>query len=474
MAESAAIVVPVLPELRGHDTTDAWSEARPRLTFPLRLRRAVDRVIDRVLAKFAFHDPDRYRELLERACTLAGEPVPSAEFLRSIRKLDPRGLGVWYLSRCAGAARLTELCRRAVATPGTGPPRPVARSLDRALAGERVCWFGESGGFDALAAATFVVSALAATLAATDLVWFEGKPPWTTALHKLTITANATQAAVRAHRRVAGRTVVAAEESSRLLYQAVNIARRALNHTDLLALDEQLAREAVRLALSAANAACGASVEWMTRTLDDPSKSDTAAARARIAALARSVDALASRMSASIRNESPPVATLDFVLVQSARVLGDAPKPLRPWFIYLPMLPEVRSIGTAGELCERANCLADGSAETLESWATLHDLLSAKTAEEKSAASASIRTAAPVWATSLVRSVTGRSDSRDVLDAIRTLTGPPTKAVPAAVVLAALSTCSLKLRHDLWKLVRDLHASNQERSLAFQLFCRLN
>lgn len=473
MAESAAVAVAALPELVGRSETNTWSEARSRLSLPLRFRRACRRLVDRVLAKLAFHNSDGYSELLERACALAGETNRYGEFLGTVRKLDPHGLGVWYLARCAGTRRLTELCRRAVATPGAGPPRPVARSLERALAGERVCWFGESGGFDALAAETLVMSALGAALAATDLAWFDGKPPWGKVLHNLTITANATQAAVRVHRRVVGDTVRAAEEASRLVYQAVNIVRRALNHTDLLAIDEQLAREAVRLALASGNSACSAAIHLTTDKPDDAARSEAAVARARLAALARSVDALVSRIAASVRNESPPASTLDFVLAQSARVVADAPKALRPWFIHLPVSPASGGGSTAGELCQQANLLAEGSAETLESWATLHELLSIKPADTKSAAPIASRTTTPPWATRLVRTATERWSSQEVIDSIQDLIGPPERAVSAAVCLAALSHSSLKLRQDLWKLIRDANASDQERSLAFQLFWRL-
>lgn len=474
MAESAAVAVAALPELRERSEPAVRFPPRPRLSLDSRIRRAFSRGVDRVLAKLAFHDPERYRTLLERSCMLAGGTIPSADFVRSIRRLDPHGLGVWYLARCAGTRRLTELCRRAVATPVSGPPRPVARSLERALAGEHVCWFGESGGFDALAAETLVMSSLAAALAATDLAWFEGKPPWDTVLHRLTMTANATQAAVRAHRRVVRVTVRDAEESSRLVYQAVNIVRRALNHTDLLSVDEQLAHEAVRLALAAGNSACSAAIQLTTAPTDDRVTPDAAAARARLAALARSVDALVSRISASVRNESPPAPTLDFVLAQSARVLADAPKTLRHWFVHLPVSHTDTTGSKTGALCQQSNQLADDSAEMLESWATLHELLSIKPAPTKSAAPIAARAATPAWATRLVQSVTGRCSTHEVLDSIRDLTGPPERAVPAAVSIAALSHCSLKLCHDLWTLIRDSDSSDQERSLAFQLFWRLN
>ncbi len=318
------------------------------------------------------------------------------------------------------------------------------------------------------------MSALAATLAATDLAWFEGKPPWADVLNSLTITANATQAGVRAHRRVVRKTVHAAEDATRLAYQAVNIVRRALNHTDLLAVDEQLAREAVRLALASGNAACSAAIQLTTDGTNDALGSEAAAARARLTALARSVDALVSRVASSVRNESPPDTTLEFVLAQSARVLADAPKALRRWFIYLPASPATCGGTTAGELCRQANILADGSAETLESWATLHDLLVSTPAAPESATPIGARTSTPPWATRLVRSATGRCNSDEVLDSIRNLTGPAEQAVAAAVCIAALSNRSLKLPHDLWKLIRDANSSNQERSLAFQLFGRLD
>jgi hypothetical protein len=314
---------------------------------------------------------------------------------------------------------------------------------------------------------------LAAALAATDLAWFEGKPPWAQVLHSLTITANATQVAVRAYRRVVGQTDRIAEESSRLVYQAVNVVRRALNHTDLLSVDEQLAREAVRLALAAGNSACSAAIQLTTGTQDNLATPDAAAARVRLAALARSVDALVSRIAASVRNESPPAPTLDFVLAQSARVLADAPKTLRPWFIHLPVSPANGGNSTAGELCRQANLLADASVETLDCWATLHELLSIEPAEPKSSAPTAARAGTPPWATRLVRSVTGTWSSQEVIDSIRDVTGPSDSAVPAAVCIAAISHSSLKLRHDLWKLIRDGGSSDQERSLAFQLFWRL-
>lgn len=426
-----------------------------------------------MLAKLAFHNPRNYRQLIERSCALAGDTMPSGEFLRTIRKLDPHGLGVWYLARCASTGRLTELCRRAVATPGAGPPRPVARSLERALAGDRVCWFGESGGFDALVTETLVLSALAAALAATDLAWFEGKPPWGAAIHSLTITANAIQAAVRTHRRVLGNTVHAAEETNRLVYQAVNMVRRAVNHTDLLAVDEQLAREAVRLALASGNSACNAAIQLMTGSQDDSATPNDAAARARLAALARSVDALVSRISASVRNESPPPATLDFVLAQSARVLADAPKGLRHWFIHLPVAPTSFGGSRASALCQQANLLGEACAETLECWATLHELLSVRPMDTKSAAPIATRATTPAWAMRLVRATTGRWSSQEVIDSIRDLTGPPERSIPAAVTIAALPHSSLKLRRELWRLIRDANSSDLGRSLAFQLFGRL-
>jgi hypothetical protein len=474
MAESAVVALAALTEL--HERSDActWPTALPLPSIRARIVRACLRVVDRVRAKLAFHNSNRYRELVKNACGFARDADLSPQFVQLIRKVDPHGLGIWYLARCVGTNSLVELCRRAFATPGTGPPRTVARSLERALAGDRVCWFGESGGFDALGAETLVVSALAATLAATELAWFDGKPPWGEVLNCLTVTANATQSAVRAQRRVRGQVNRTADEACRLAYQAVNVVRRALNHTDLLAVDEQMAREAARLALDAGSSACSAAVQSMTDPCDPSTSPDAAAARSRLAALARSVDALISRVATSVRNESAPAATSDFVLGQAARVLDDAPKALRRWFIHLPMPPTIAVGATASELCRLSNSLAEASTETLESWATLHELISSKSADSNSGAPAGSGTKTPVWAVRLVRAATGKCGDQEVIESIRDLGGPADRRVAAAVCIAALSTCSLKLRRELWKLIRDANTSDQERSLAFQLFWRLH
>jgi hypothetical protein len=422
-------------------------------------------VADRLRAKFSFHDSRRYRALVGQAFQLSGLAIGGPQVFARLRRLDSDGLGIWYLAQGGRQPRLEEVCRKAIALPGIGLPRAIARSLDRAWAGEMTCWFGESTGFDALVAETLISAGQAATLVAVDLTWPGDAETLARAANQLTRTANAVQTAGRAAHRVIGRSPSVADETTRWLFQSVNLLRRALNHTDLLAVDEQIARESARQALAAASSAAAAAISLSSHTPRDGIASEAAAARNKLSALARTVDALASRVSASLRSQSPPLTTANFIVEQSGRILTDATKALRPWHIELPCAAGLPTSSDLGGLCARANDLAESSSEVLEAWAILHELSIAR-----DGASARL----PGWADRLVQSIAGAWTGHEVAQWLGAVSGRCEQAVAAAVGLTVLRCGSLQLRRELWRLMRAPRCTALERSLAFQLFWRLD
>jgi hypothetical protein len=428
----------------------------------------ISRFKDRISAKLAFHDPTRYRALVHQAMESAGVSLASPATIHKLRRLDPDGLGIWYLARGGRQPLLADLCRKAIALPGLGPPRAIARALDRAWSGEKTCLFGESTGFDALMAASLIGAGHAATLVAAHLAWPDGANPLSSAANQLTRTASAVQSAGRAYARV-GRSGSPAQETTRWLFQAVNLLRRALNHTDLMAVDEQIARESARESLAAASAACAAALNLSTDCQANE-VSEGGAAREKLAAIARTMDALASRVAVSLRTDSPPLSSQNFLIEQSTRVLTDTIKSLRPWHIELQCATMTSESADIQNFCTRANDLAEASADVLDSWAVLHELFSvgsSGSAGPERRASQST----PLWAERLVRAIGQQWSCEDVVSALRAVAGRSEQAVTLAVELSVLHG-SLQLSRELWRLIRASRSIPLERSLAFQLFLR--
>jgi hypothetical protein len=426
---------------------------------------------DRISAKLAFHNSHLYTSLAARAFRHAQQPNPDSLMLRRLRQIDPAGLGIWYLAKGGEQPRLDDLCQRAIELPGIGPPRAIARALDRARAGQPTCWFGESSGFSALMAESLISAAQGATLVAARLLWSNDLGALRRAADHLTRTAAAAQTAGRAHDRVAGQALPAAQEATRWVFQSVNLLRRGLNHTDLFAIDEQIAREAARQALAAASSGCAAALTLCTSPPKGALEPERSAARDKLAALARTVDALASRVSAWLRADSQP-SIENVIAEQSGRVLAEAAKSMRLWSIELPCTGDAANTNGLETLCVRANDLAELSAEALESWAILHEVWLAETTSAESRPAA--RSKRPPWADRLVRVTSGTMPPEGIVEAIRNVSGRSESAVAAGVGLSVLRFGSLKLRRELWKLIRAATSSPLERSLAFQCFLRLD
>src|SRR6266487_4125591 len=117
MPKSAAVAVAARNGPQEFSETKVSRVVLSSSSLAARVSRWGRRVTARILAKFAYHDSRLYRSLVYRAANLAGQAEVSAALLSAIRKLDPQGLGVWYLSRIAQAPKLTDLCRRAIALP---------------------------------------------------------------------------------------------------------------------------------------------------------------------------------------------------------------------------------------------------------------------------------------------------------------------------------------------------------------------
>src|SRR5262245_14315952 len=132
MAKSAGVVVPsAFPHPIGVHA-DHRSSATVRHTLLPTLSEVLDRFKDRIQAKLAFHDPGRYRALVHQAFQSSGMTACEPLVFHKLRKLDPDGLGIWHLARGGSQPRLADLCRTAIGLPGLGPPRAIARLLDRA------------------------------------------------------------------------------------------------------------------------------------------------------------------------------------------------------------------------------------------------------------------------------------------------------------------------------------------------------
>ncbi len=468
----AASAVAVASLSRSHNRPPAAivSSTPVSLTPIYRTLDAPRRLFDRVLAKMAFHNRREYRELIQRACDHVGEPKLSADSIRTIRRLDPQGLGIWILAGIQGQPRLADLCRHLIRSPGIGPPRVLARSLERALVGEHVCWFGAPDGFVALTAGSLITSALAASLAAVALLQPDGMQLWNPTLAHLTFIGNSIQATVSAFRRVFIRPFIAGDTAARLAVQAVNVIRRAMNRTDLMAVDEQLAHEAARLALTSAHAGCTAALELLDKPTDHAVKSAADFSREKLASIARTVDALASRLQAIHRPETP--AATNALIEHAQKVIAQIPNALRPWTINLQEGSAAELSASTDPLSRRAVELALASSDILETWALLHELmLPAKSTGEIT--ETNCRASKLAWAPRLVSSLACRWRSHEVIDALRQLNDSPDQSVSAASCIAALPHGSWRLHRDLWNLIRSSESSVLEKSLAFQLFWRL-
>jgi hypothetical protein len=429
------------------------------------LRAAITHLEHRIRAKIAYHHCSTYLALVHRATGGAGAVLTGPMILQKLRRFDPDGLGIWYLAHGGSGVRLDDLCRKAIGIPGLGPPRPIARALDRIWTGGVACLFGQSAGFDLLMAAALIGAGSAATQVAAQLLGPDASRFFADATNQLTRTASAVQSAGRAYAR-AGRHEPAAQETARWLFQAVNLLRRALNKTDLTSLDEQIARESARESLTAANSAYAAALKLTELLPADEMGRETVASREKIASAARTMDALAARVATFLRPESLPYGSAGVLAEQSARVLFDTVRSLRPWQIDLPWTTVSNATRCGHQVFSRGNDLAEEAAAVLDSWAVLHDLCSPASASSDP----SKPKAAPLWAERLVRTISRRWSCHEILSSLRAVSGSSELAVAAAVELSVLRTGSLQLSRELWKLIRTPRCSSQERSLAYQLF----
>jgi hypothetical protein len=420
---------------------------------------------DRLLAGFAVHDRTRYRGLVAVTAKLVDYTGPLDPLLCLLRAHDPQGLGVWLLARLAPRPRFDDLCRRAIAARG-GPPRPVARLLELSLATRRVCWFGESGGFSALAAESLLSASVASALAAIGVASRHGKPDWPATLKHLTFISGSLQSSVRAIRHATDVKSAAADEAVNLSYQAVNVARRAMNRTDLLAVDERLVSEITRLTLAAADASCQAALELCTHLMPT-SREGAISPGGKLASVARTIDALLARVAVAIRDATRRPDATESLARKLDGVLDDLRRSLRAWGVDLAngvaLEPNASIETSCGAACE----LLEASADTLDAWAALHEIFRGNQPNAESPRGV------PLWASRLVSAITGRATPQEVADSLNQLAGPADHAIAGAVSLAALRCNSLHLRRELWKLIRAVRTPDVVRVLSFQLFWRL-
>ncbi len=471
MTASAAVAATRLSEHEVRAWASVAHDAAPRRGFFALAKSAIGRLVDRVLAKLAFHDARRYRMLIERVARLAAphdaDSARHAESLATLaRKLDPEGIGVWYLARIDAAPTLAATCRHALNVRG-GPPRPVVRLLEQSMAGRRVCWFGESGGFEALTAESLISASIVAELTGV-MNGSEQAPAWPETMATLTKAAAALQTAVRSHRRVFNRPIAAADQAVSLTFQAVNVVRRAVNRTDPQSVDERLAADVARIAHAAAQSACSAALE-ITAELSSPSDAD-APPHGRLASLARTVDALLARVPAGPHNAESTDDSGDSLPSQTVRILLELVRSLRAWGIQLDP-SESPVAGHESQLCRTANDMLGRSAETLEAWAVLHETLHIATRDARTAGAP--EHVAPAWATQLVHTVTGQATSDDVIRSLQALDDSSEDAVAGAACVAAIRAGSLQLHRELWKLIQSARSNNRRRVLALQLFWRV-
>ena len=458
MAQSAAVVATAPLDFAA--VLDRWMAAWNVLPIGW-LRDNCRRLSDRVRAKFSYHDSGRYRELIGRAAAHLGPGVELDSLVRDIRKLDPSGLGVWYLARIPRGPNLIESCRHTLLTARPGPPRAVTRWLEQALAGEPIWWSPDRCWFDALVSQALIRVAVCALLASRDLAGSPSQARWSAAQSSLLAAATAAQAADRAYSRAFDRRIPAAGEAAGLTYQALNLLRRVVNQTALAAVDEQLGNEAARLAIRAVHTACSAASHLAAlRAPPPPDQSD----HNRLAALARSVDALASRASASSHVEHLLNEDEGTWLSQTARVLASTCMVLGgAGYSRNSSQPLLRS-ENGTEISRWSNALAEASAETLDAWGWIYEWAGAHDGEADGTTS---------WATQLVDTLTGKLASSDVVEAVRVLAAPGGRPLAAAVRVAALCDGMRRLRRDLWGLIQAADSSSREKSFAFQMFWRL-
>ncbi|MBI3464817.1 MAG: hypothetical protein HY000_17450 [Planctomycetes bacterium] len=455
MAQSAAVVATAPFDFAA--VLDRWMAAWN--VPPIRwLRDTCRRLADRVGAKFSYHDSRRYRELIRRAAAHIGPGVEIDSLVRDIRKLDPSGLGVWYLARSPRGSDLVELCRRTLLTPHAGPPRPVTRWLEQGLAGMHLWWSRDPCWCDALSSQTLIAAAVSALLAARELTGNPSKSHWSAAQSSLLAAAKAVQTVDRVYPKAFDRRIPAASEAAGLTYQALNLLRRIVNQTALAAVDEQLGSEAARLAIRAAHTACYTASELATLR---PQPLPAHSVPNRLAALARSVDALAFRAAASLHAESSLVEGEDTWVSQTVRVLASTCSALGDRGSGPDASQALCQSEDGNEICRWSNALAETSAETLDAWGWIYEWTGAAALEPDSQ---------PPWVTTLVDALTGNLASRDVIEAVRALACADERALPAAVCMAALCGGLRRLRRELWGLIQATDSSRKERSLAFQLF----
>jgi hypothetical protein len=486
MTQSAAVVAPAPLDLAA--MLDRWVAAW-RMALIDCVWHVGRRIADRILAKFAYHDSTRYRELIRRAATHIG---PLAEYdatelnalVREVRRLDPGGLGVWYLAHTPRELDLTELCRCALAAPRAGPPRAVARWLGRALGGDPIWWSVDSYWFDVLASQTLIYAAVGAAQAALHLTSDPDQTQCAAGQAHLLAAGNSLQTVARAYARAFDQQTPVSPDAAGLAYQALNGLRRLLNQTDLTAADEQLAGHAARLAIQTAQTACSAVLAITSKRLPPPP--DSFGVRERLAALARSVDALTSRVPSS-PGESADVSTRATWSTQARRVLAATSAVLAHQAPARPTDrpgsapdPSAKSLGSAA--------LAEASAVTLDAWAWIHEW--SDTASEQD--SAPIRkpqetfevvgtvrkfsassSGNPPYVRQLVAALTGRLPTSAILAAVRGLAATGERSLPAAACIAALCRGTGDLPRELWGLIQAGDTSAKEKSLAFQLWRRL-
>ncbi len=412
--------------------------------------------IHRARAKLAFHDATRYSELVEQVLRLvpaSDRPDAPGQLLR---QLDRDGLGVWLLARSGPAVSLTDLCRRAIAAPGVGPPRALATLFESSLAGRSVRWFGAPADCELLGTTALMGAAIVAGLVATDLACAQDQPDWHSVQNRLTGTANGLQSAIRSLRRVHPGALGCAERSAALIFQAANITRRALNHTDLMSLDAKLAAEAVHLSLTAGQAASAAALECLTDSPDAES-SGADPARNHLRSLARTMDAVLARLAQSFRRGSE----LDVRArtgEQFDHLLVDACAALASRRIVL-------AARTGADLCTRAEAVVQSAAELLDAWS----VFLGRTADPNGGHRLGRGTE---WVGELERSVAGECGSRDVLNWLRELARSGS-CVGAAVCLSALRRRCRQLDREIWALIRARDSTPLLRIVAVQLFFRL-
>jgi hypothetical protein len=442
-----------------HLATTAVRSVERRESAAQRFAATAIHFIHRARAKFAFHDATRYRNLVARVARF----IPAADRPDQLggvfRRLDRDGLGVWLLARSRNDVSLVDLCRRAIATPGVGPPRAIAQLLEQSLVGRPVRWFGDRTDCDLLGATTLLGSAIVASLVAGDLASVDDRPDWASAQSRLTSAASALQSTVRSLRRVHG----GASESDRaaaLLYQAANIARRALNRTDLLSVDAKLATEVIHLALAAGQAANSAALELLVDSTDvEPSIPHSA--RDRFRALARGADAVLARCDQLLRRGAVSDAR-DEAAEQVAQVLSDVCLALASHGVELPAIAHM-------DLCGRAGAVVQSTAELLDAWTVGQ---TAVDSPDDASPAGSQRHRGDEWPSELQRCVSGGCTSRQLLDWLHELAAG-TSCVRAAVGLSAFRRQSRQLDRELWALIRARDSSPVVRSLALQMFFRL-